>query len=85
MRCVELGAGVGLVGLALAAMGARATVTDVRKVLPLLRRNLAANGFDPADGKGCVGACCAVQCSMVRCGAVQWVGARPVGFPLRSL
>ena len=78
MRCVELGAGVGLVGLALAAMGARATVTDVRKVLPLLRRNLAANGFDPADGKGCVGACCAVQCSMVRCGAVG--GCKAGGF-----
>lgn len=32
MRCVELGAGVGLVGLALAAMGARVTITDVAKV-----------------------------------------------------
>ncbi len=50
MRCVELGAGVGLVGLALAAMGARVTVTDVAKVLPLMRRNLLANGYDPARG-----------------------------------
>jgi tRNA1(Val) A37 N6-methylase TrmN6 len=50
MRCVELGAGVGLVGLALAAMGARVTITDIDKVLPLMRDNLAANGFDPARG-----------------------------------
>lgn len=50
MRCVELGAGVGLVGLALAAMGARVTITDVEKVLPLMRANLEANGYDPARG-----------------------------------
>lgn len=50
MRCVELGAGVGLVGLALAAMGARVTITDVAKVLPLMQQNLAANGYDPARG-----------------------------------
>lgn len=50
LKCVELGAGVGLVGLALAAMGARVTITDVEKVLPLMRQNLAANGFDPARG-----------------------------------
>lgn len=46
-RCVELGGGVGLVGMALARMGAHCTVTDLAKVLPLLRRNLAANGWDP--------------------------------------
>lgn len=50
MKCVELGAGVGLVGLALAAMGARVTITDVEKVLPLMHANLATNGFDPARG-----------------------------------
>lgn len=50
MRCVELGAGVGLVGLALAAMGARVAVTDVAKVLPLMHANLEANGYDPARG-----------------------------------
>ena len=50
MKCVELGAGVGLVGLALAAMGARVAITDVDKVLPLMLANLEANGFDPARG-----------------------------------
>lgn len=50
LKCVELGAGVGLVGLALAAMGAQVTITDVGKVLPLMQQNLAANGFDPARG-----------------------------------
>lgn len=47
MRCVELGAGVGTVGLVAARLGAHATITDIRKVLPLLQDNLAANGFDP--------------------------------------
>jgi tRNA1(Val) A37 N6-methylase TrmN6 len=47
MRCIELGAGVGLVGLALAAMGAHVTITDVAKVLPLMQANLAANGYQP--------------------------------------
>ena len=41
---------MGLVGLALAAMGARVTTTDLDKVLPLMRDNMAANGFDPARG-----------------------------------
>ena len=48
LRCVELGAGVGLVGIALAMMGARCLVTDIAKVLPLLSDNLAANSFDPS-------------------------------------
>ena len=50
MRCVELGAGVGLVGLVLAAMGARVTITDVEKVLPLMWDNLAANGYGQDRG-----------------------------------
>lgn len=55
-RAVELGAGVGLVGLALAKMGAQAVITDIEKVLPLLNDNLVANGFPPEhrppEGRG---------------------------------
>ncbi len=44
---MELGAGVGLVGLTLAARGAKVFITDKRTVLPLARRNAELNGFDP--------------------------------------
>ncbi|GAB4822736.1 hypothetical protein N2152v2_009782 [Parachlorella kessleri] len=50
MRCIELGAGVGLVGLALAMMGAQVVITDIEKVMALLLENLIANGFDPGKG-----------------------------------
>lgn len=51
-RCLELGAGVGLVGIAAALRGARVAVTDIRKVLPLLEENLVANGLGGRDGRG---------------------------------
>ena len=42
-RAIELGAGMGLCGLAFAVMGADVLVTDLGPVLPLLRINCEAN------------------------------------------
>jgi hypothetical protein len=50
-RAVELGAGVGVAGLAAARLGARVVLTDLARVLPLLEENLAANGFADAAGR----------------------------------
>lgn len=45
---LELGAGLGLVGLSLACLGADAVLTERPLALPLLRRNVEANGFTAA-------------------------------------
>ncbi|KAL6754414.1 putative methyltransferase-domain-containing protein [Haematococcus lacustris] len=42
-RAIELGAGMGLGGMALALMGAQVTLTDTAEVLPMLRRNCEGN------------------------------------------
>jgi len=44
-RCIELGAGLGLVGLVAASLGCHATLTDRDEVLPLLIHGVAANGL----------------------------------------
>ena len=46
-RCLELGAGMGVAGAALALMGGDVTFTDLESVLPLLRQNVDAN-LNPA-------------------------------------
>ncbi|CAK0843216.1 unnamed protein product [Prorocentrum cordatum] len=44
-QVLELGAGQGLVGMALAAAGVRVTCTDLSENMPLLRENLRVNGL----------------------------------------
>jgi predicted nicotinamide N-methyase len=44
-RILELGAGAGLLGCVLAALGAHVTVTEQAGLVPLCERNVRANGF----------------------------------------
>lgn len=50
-KVVELGAGVGLVGMALAVLGGDVVLTDQEYALPLLRKNVQVNfGSDKSHG-----------------------------------
>ncbi|EKG00043.1 hypothetical protein TCSYLVIO_009034 [Trypanosoma cruzi] len=42
-RVVELGAGVGCLGIALAMAGARVVITDLKELLPLMQKNIEMN------------------------------------------
>ncbi|CAI5744999.1 unnamed protein product [Peronospora destructor] len=48
---VELGAGVGLVGMTLAVLGARVVLTDQKYALPLLTKNVVVNFLDTVSNR----------------------------------
>jgi len=74
-KCIELGAGVGLVGIALAKMGAFVTLTDIDKVLPLLEDNLRANGIPERAMAGGGGWAAVEPLEWGKAGWMQRVGA----------
>jgi len=45
-KVIELGAGTGLVGLALSRLGSNVTLTDQKQMLPLLQHNAKLNNLD---------------------------------------
>eukprot|EP01134_Creolimax_fragrantissima_P000603 CFRG0603T1 len=51
-RVLELGAGVGLLGIALSRAGAKVTCTDLHLVLPLLQSNVTRNQEENVENTG---------------------------------
>ena len=51
-RCIELGSGPGLAGILLAKLGAKVLVSDIKKVLPLIERNLELNQVAVGQRRG---------------------------------
>ena len=69
-RCLDLGSGTGIVGLAAAASGgfSRVVLTDLPSVVPLLERNVASNRerFGGSDGSGTETTACGVEAVPMR-------------------
>eukprot|EP00884_Botryococcus_braunii_P001661 jgi/Botrbrau1/11496/Bobra.0360s0017.2 len=55
-RCVELGSGVGLVGLVMARLGAQVVLSDKPSMLSILKSNIAKNWLAPGSYRP--GDCC---------------------------
>lgn len=52
---IELGSGPGLAGLLVAKLGAQVLMTDIGKVLPLIRENIQLNGLTSTPTATCSG------------------------------
>lgn len=75
LHIVELGAGVGVLGIALAMGGASVVVTDIRRLLPLMSANVALNAKAVETLSGRSG----------RCHAVAWDWGPSVSFNLKKM
>lgn len=59
-RVVELGAGVGCLGIALAMAGARVVVTDLKELVPLMEKNIEINASRIRSRSNNKGSCSAL-------------------------